>query len=150
MNVNEMPVPMESAETSMVVRWALYHEPIWPELAMLYHIPNEGKRSVRTGAQMKREGMKSGVPDLHLAWPMGKFHGLYIEMKRRAGETPTQNQADWLENLHNAGYCVCWCRGADEAVQALVNYLKKGEIEYSPTKGRAGQFHAKEAQGTWA
>ena len=150
MNVNEMPVPMESAETSMVVRWALYHEQMWPELAMLYHIPNEGKRTVRTGAQMKREGMKSGVPDLHLAWPMGKFHGLYIEMKRRAGETPTQNQADWLENLHNAGYCVCWCRGADEAVQALVNYLKKGEIEYSPTKGRAGQFHAKEAQGTWA
>lgn len=150
MNVKEMPVPMESAETSMVVRWALYHEQMWPELAMLYHIPNEGKRSMRTGAQMKREGMKSGVPDLHLAWPMGKFHGLYIEMKRRAGETPTQNQADWLENLHNAGYCVCWCRGADEAVQALVNYLKKGEIEYSPTKGRAGQFHAKEAQGTWA
>lgn len=150
MNMNEIPVPMESAETSMVVRWAQYHEQMWPELAMLYHIPNEGKRSMRAGAQLKREGLKKGVPDLHLAWPMGKYHGLYIEMKRRAGETPGAEQADWLENLNAAGYCVCWARGADEAVQALHTYLTQGHVEYSPTKGRAGQFHAREAQGTWA
>lgn len=149
MNENRMPAPLESAETAMVVRWAQWHEQKWPELALMYHIPNEGKRSLRTGAQMKSEGMKSGVPDLHLAWPSGKYHGLYIEMKRRDGSCPTAEQADWLENLDKAGYCVCWCKGADEAVQALVGYLKTGAIEYSPLRGRAGQYHAKEADKTW-
>ena len=144
MNENRMPVPLESAETAMVVRWAQWHEQKWPELELLYHIPNEGKRSVVTGAHMKMQGMKSGVPDLHLPVPRGTSHGLYVEMKRRKGETPTQDQADWLEKLDKQGYCVCWARGWEEAAQAIKEYLMHGKVTYNPTRGRAGQYHARE------
>lgn len=54
-----------------------------PELQLLYHVPNEGKRTWRTGARLKSEGLKPGVPDLCLPVARGKYHGLYVELKRR-------------------------------------------------------------------
>jgi hypothetical protein len=32
---------------------------------------------------LRREGMRTGVPDLVQPVAIGKFHGLYLEMKRR-------------------------------------------------------------------
>ena len=65
-------------------------EPVIPELKWLHHIPNGGSRGndVRSqqirGAQLKAQGVKSGVSDLCLPVKRGHYSGLYLEMKRPA------------------------------------------------------------------
>ena len=95
-----------------------------PELNLLYHIPNEGKRSVKTGARMKAEGLKKGVPDVCLPVARGGCHGLYIELKRQRGGTVSELQKEWITALTEQGYKAVVCRGADEAIKVIKEYLK--------------------------
>lgn len=95
----------------------------WPELELLYHVPNEGKRSYKTAARLKAEGLKSGVPDICLPVPRGGYHGLYIELKRVKNSRVTQDQLDWIEALIAQGYVAAVCRGCDEAIELITRYL---------------------------
>jgi hypothetical protein len=94
----------------------------YPELKLMYHIPNEGKRSRSTGARMKREGLKPGVPDICLPVPRGGFHGLYVEMKVGRNKT-TDNQDFWLEALKKQGYSTAVCYGWESASKVILKYL---------------------------
>lgn len=80
-----LPIPTESEEQQTVMEWAEAASGRWPELRLLYHVPNEGQRSMATGGRLRAEGLKSGVPDLCLPSAHGQYHGLYIEMKRTQG-----------------------------------------------------------------
>ena len=51
----------ETTEQIALFNWAKRTESILPELALMYHVPNEGKRS--NGGILKAAGLKSGVPD---------------------------------------------------------------------------------------
>ena len=116
------PAPSESVEQQGLFRWANYMSGQYPALLLMYHIPNEGKRSRSTGARMKAEGLKPGVPDICLPVPVGKYHGLYIEMK--AGKnTTTKNQDDWLEALSGQGYFTAVCWGWEQAAVVITKYL---------------------------
>lgn len=115
----------ESAEQETVIRWAEYAEGKYPELKLLYHIPNGGSRNVKEAANLKRQGVKAGVPDLCLPATKGKYAGLYIEMKA-GNNKPTQKQLEWLEMLKRQGYAAVVCRGADEAIKTIESYLKLG------------------------
>lgn len=117
------PVPLESNEQQTLVAWAKRHEEEWPELRMLYHIPNEGKRSRKNGARMKAEGLKSGVPDICLPVARGGHHGLYIELKRRKDSKVTEEQLEWIADLVAQGYVAAVCRGCDEAISLITRYL---------------------------
>ncbi len=121
------PVPLESNEQQTLFEWAKRMEGRWPELRMLYHIPNEGKRRQRTGARMKAEGMKSGVPDICLPVARGEHHGLYIELKRRRNSKVTKEQLDWIADLVAQGYVAAVCRGCDEAISLITRYLSGKE-----------------------
>lgn len=117
------PAPLESNEQQTLVAWARCMEGRWPELRMLYHIPNEGKRSQRTGARLKAEGLKSGVPDICLPVARGGHHGLYIELKRRKDSKVTKEQLEWIADLVAQGYVAAVCRGCDEAISLITRYL---------------------------
>lgn len=116
-------MPLESTEQQTLVAWARRHEEEWPELRMLYHIPNEGKRSVRAGARLKAEGLRAGVPDICLPVARGGHHGLYIELKRRKDSKVTKEQLEWIANLVAQGYVAAVCRGCDEAISLITRYL---------------------------
>ena len=96
--------PTESEEQQALFRWAAYESGAHPELALLYHIPNEGKRSLVAGAKLRAEGLKRGVPDICLPVPRGKWHGLYIELKRLRGGRVSDEQQRWLDAL-NGIFC---------------------------------------------
>lgn len=116
----------ESVEQQALFRWAAFAAGKYPELRLLYHVPNEGKRSQWTGARMRSEGLKSGVPDLCLPVARSGYHGLYIELK--AGKNkPTANQLAWLEALEAQGYKTAVCYGWEAAKTVIENYLKAGE-----------------------
>lgn len=117
------PVPLETAEQQALFKWAEVMCYRWPELRMMYHIPNEGKRSRRTGARLKAEGMRGGVPDICLPVARGGHHGLYIEMKRVKNSRVTKEQLEWIEDLVAQGYVAAVCRGCDEAISLITRYL---------------------------
>lgn len=98
-----------------------------PELALLFHIPNGGKRDARTAAILKRSGVKKGVPDLCLPVPRNGYHGLWIELKVGANK-PTFDQKRWLNELNRQGYLAKVCVGYSEAIQLITDYLKGAMI----------------------
>ena len=120
------PAAPEAHEQTALFRWiedAAVHQ--YPELALLYHIPNGGKRNKTEAAHLKQQGVKAGVPDLCLPVARGKWHGLYIEMK--VGDNrPTENQENWIHQLREQGYVAEVCYGFRQAAEILVNYLTLG------------------------
>lgn len=93
---------------------------------LLCHIPNGGKRSKIEGARFKGMGVRAGHEDLFLSVPRGGKHGLFIEMKAPKGCVyPLQKE---MMKLHEEqGYAVIICWSFDEAVSAIINYLKSGD-----------------------
>lgn len=115
------------------MRWADFALTQYPELELLYHIPNEGKRSKATGGRLKALGLKAGVPDLCLPTAHGGYIGLYIEMKVKPNK-PTEKQKHWLRMLRTAGHMVAVCYDWDSARQLLEDYMR-----LPPTCGRKGE-----------
>ena len=113
----------EHEEQCLVIAWADAHVDRWPELAMLYAIPNGGGRSKAEGGRLKAEGVKAGVPDLHLPIRRSCFSGLWIEMKRKKGGVVQPDQARWLKMLRKYEHKAIIARGAEEAIAALETYL---------------------------
>ena len=112
----------EHQEQCALFNWAKLNENATPELALLYANPMGGKRPIQTAIKMKKEGAKAGVPDITLPVPVGKYHGLYIEMKWGRNK-PTENQQWWLDRLAEQGYAVLVCYGFEDARDAILRYL---------------------------
>ena len=115
--------PTEDDEQAAVFSWAGWMQKRWPELALLFHIPNGGYRHPATAARMKALGVKPGVPDLFLPAARGNYHGLWIEMKRQKGGKVSPMQTAWMDSLTAQGYKAVVCHGADAAIMAITEYL---------------------------
>lgn len=119
-----LPVPTESEEQQALFEWAALQMGAFPELSMLYHIPNGGRRGKAEAGRFKAEGVKSGVPDVCLPVARGGFHGLYVELKRREKSKTSEAQTDWIMRLSEQGYFAVICKGWNEAAQAITQYLR--------------------------
>jgi hypothetical protein len=126
----------EDKEQEAVIQWAeMTHAPSvgGPMLSdYLVAIPNEGKRSGRTGNAMKRRGLRPGASDLFLAIPAGTMHGLWIEMKKQrqhfrsrseAESAYSQDQRDFHDAMSRKGYATAVAYGAGEAIETIRTYL---------------------------
>ena len=115
-------VPKEHEEQAQFVRMvdAAYPRDI---AALLFAIPNGGRRHIKTACDLKHEGVRSGVPDLFFAYPHKGYAGLFIEMKRRKGGRVSDGQKRYIELLRGQCYAAVVCRGCDEAFNALASYL---------------------------
>lgn len=120
---NPPVIPLEEIEQEHVFLWASMEERAYPELAMLYAIPNGGKRAIKTAVALKKQGVKRGVPDMCLPVPRGGFNGLYIELKRVKGGTVSDEQREWIAALNTQGYKAIICHGAEEAIEQIRGYL---------------------------
>jgi hypothetical protein len=126
----------EHQEQCAVFDWAELMANQYPELDLMFAIPNGGVRPCNVantpkgafrysveGKKMKQEGVKKGVPDILLPVPKGIYHGLFIEMKRSHGGVIREEQDTWLKNLAQQGYFVVVCKGANAAMKVLKGYL---------------------------
>ena len=68
-------------------------------------------------------GMLKGIPDIGIAAPRGRYHGLYVEMKRKEGGITSAHQEDVIMRLNDKGYRALVAHGADEAMQATKDYM---------------------------
>lgn len=116
-----MPTHYEDAEQAAVFGWASYY----PALRWMHSIPNGGYRNIREAARLKKQGVKPGVYDIFLPMPMGHYHGLYIEMKRRkkdGASRPTLDQLEFGLDMLGEGYKVVVCYGANAAIEVITKY----------------------------
>jgi len=112
----------EAQHQAALFEWAAWNRKKYPELKMLHAIPNGGSRHPAEAANLKRQGVKSGVSDIFLPAPRRGYHGIYIEMKAPKGRlSPVQKE--WLEAVKREGYYAAVCYGADKAIALLTWYL---------------------------
>jgi hypothetical protein len=105
-----------------LIKWASYHPHIFNSL---FHIANQGKMNVITGAKLKKMGRKAGVWDLFLTIPASNFHGLFIEMKTEKGKL-TKEQITFRENIEPNGYCFFIADNWEKAKDFILKYLSNG------------------------
>jgi hypothetical protein len=74
------------------------------------------------------------VPDIVLAVPRGKYHGLFIEMKKRIGGRVAPEQSAWLKRLMAQGYACRVSLGWGDARETIMAYLKAEEISCYPAR----------------
>ena len=119
--------PSEEQEQETVFEWVMLMSKQFPELDLLFHVPNGGLRTKSEAVRFKRAGVKPGVPDLILPVPRGGFHGLFIEMKRRRGGRVSEEQQAWIDALRGQMYRAEVAHGAEEACDLIMEYLQETE-----------------------
>lgn len=115
-------IPLESLEQTWLFQWVATQESKYPELELLHHIPNGGKRDKRTAEKLKAEGVKAGVPDICLPVARKGYNNLYIELKRIGGKA-SKEQKQWIDKLNKAGNKAVIKEGWIEAAKEIIDYM---------------------------
>lgn len=121
---------LEFQNQTALIEWASHRAKIEPLLRLLYHVPNGGSRHIAEAVNLKRLGVRPGVPDLHLPVARGGYIGLWIEMKAPGGRTSPE-QRWWHAALRDEGHRVEECRDWIAARDIILAYLS------SPAPGPA-------------
>ncbi len=119
---------LEHQEQAALIKWWAFACKNFgiPESA-LFAIPNGGFRAMSVAIKLKAEGVRSGVPDLFLAYPTRNFCGLWIEMKKAKGGKASENQKSMMRMLNSYGYSVAICHGWTAAKKCIEDYLASKE-----------------------
>ena len=121
-------IPLEEDEQKTFVEWL--------EIKRIphFHCPNEvggrTKALKMRAIKMKRLGVAKGVPDLFVLVPIkgvtkevDSYQMLAIEMKRKKGSVTSKEQKEWIKILELAGIPSRICKGCDEAVEFVKEYM---------------------------
>ena len=112
----------EHSHQAALFCWAAENVGTYPQLKKMFAIPNGGVRNKKTGAMLKTEGVKAGVPDIFLPVARHGVHGLFIELKKPGGKS-SDSQDAWITALHEEGYGAALCVGWTTARDMLIRYL---------------------------
>ena len=123
-------------EATIYVKLARYFAIMHPKV--IYRFDFAAGLKMTKGQAMKHKQLNphKGYPDLFILESRGKFHGMFLEIKRE-GESPylknsdvlKQNehslvQADTLDRLRKRGYYAKFAVGLDECINLIDEYLK--------------------------
>lgn len=136
----------EDGEQSALFCWSASMCGQYPQLKWLHAIPNGGSRYIAEATKMVAMGLRKGVLDIFLPWPIWingipsqdnptgrtnicKYAGLYVEMKvekRRKEKNGglTEEQIEFIEYVESAGYCCKVCYNWIEAKEVILKYLE--------------------------
>lgn len=120
--------PYEEDEQIAFVQWCHYNGVI------VHHSGNEIGGSTAAmkarAIKMKKLGTSKGFPDLIVLVPVVGITGevdcyqmVIIEMKRKKGGTVSPEQKEWIKNLEMAGVPCKICRGAQEAIDFVKEFM---------------------------
>lgn len=131
-------IPSATGETEhddqvRIFQWAELATSRYPQLVLLYAVPNgaklpwkhnqNGARFSPEAMKLKAEGLKSGVPDICLPYPVNNYHGFYLELKHGKNK-PSEEQLSWISALRSVGNCVVIEWGWENAIKAISDYLE--------------------------
>lgn len=112
----------EHDEAAMFWRMVMFYENDYPELRMLFAVPNGGARSKAAGGKLKAEGVRPGVSDYIALVPRNGFHGLVLELKTAKGVV-SKEQSAFIAAARIAGYRAEVARGWSEAWDVVSSYV---------------------------
>lgn len=123
----------EHSDQVALFRWAALQANRYPQLRLMFAVPNGGIRSKATAAKLKAEGVKAGIPDVCLPVPIDGFGACYIEMKRakekgKPAGRESQAQKDMRKALSDAGNYAVVCFGWEDAKDALLWYMNADQV----------------------
>jgi hypothetical protein len=100
-------------------------------LAWFHAVHNQGHGDRIRGAIAKAEGVRRGVPDTFLPWPVAHWHGLYIEMKKPTERPKTKGKGGVSDEQGafgayalRVGYGWAVCYSWREAADTLRAYIE--------------------------
>jgi hypothetical protein len=135
----------ESSHQKALFAWAALSVGKYPPLAFMFAIPNGGLRDIRTASTLKAEGVKSGVPDIMLPYPLWAYRlpsqdnptgrhlmykaGCFIEMKlekyrNRKNGGCSEEQIEFIKWATSNDYYCKVCYTWIEARDTLISYLE--------------------------
>jgi hypothetical protein len=119
----------EADEQKALFKWASLQEWKYPQLKLMFAIPNGGSRHPIEAKNLKLQGVKAGVPDIFLPAPKRDSTtkeitcaGLWLEMKAEKGKLQ-DNQKEWLYALNGQDYYATVAYSAEEAIKIIIEYL---------------------------
>lgn len=118
--LKSIAAPLETHEQQALIQWCAVKG--FP-YNRIFAIPNGSNKSPASAARHQREGLRAGVPDLFLPYPIADYSGLFIEMKRATGGKVSKEQLEELNKLRDSGYSAVVCFGLDEAMTAMRRYV---------------------------
>lgn len=118
----------EETEQIRFMTWCNCNIENYPELKWMHHIPNGGLRRYGDAKHLKAAGVRAGVSDLHLPYPKGRYHSLYIEMKYGSNQA-SKEQKEFIRDMLAAGNLAVICYSTETAMYITELYLnlKMGE-----------------------
>lgn len=122
----------EHIEQAHLIGRLMRLEEKYPELALIFAVPNGAYKSRAAAAKFQREGLKSGVPDIVLPVARWPFHGLFVEMKQ-LGQYAKPEQRKWQSKLIAQGFASVTCQGDDAAFAVVKRYITREIWRDHPT-----------------
>ncbi len=90
---------------------------------LLFAVPNGGSRNKIEAANMKRQGVTSGVADVILLVPKKGFASLCIEFKTKTGKQ-SDEQKEFQFQAEKCGSKYVVVRSVEEAINEIREYIK--------------------------
>ncbi|MGK4223152.1 VRR-NUC domain-containing protein [Parabacteroides distasonis] len=87
-----------------------------------YAFSGDKAKRAMTGKRMKDMGYLIGMPDIFIPEPIGKYPGLFIELKVGKNKT-SDSQDSVLEELSRRGYKVAVCYSLDAFIKEVKSYF---------------------------
>lgn len=112
--------------------------------AIFFSEPSGLRVSIGQAVLLKKMRSFGKLPDMFVAYPNGKYHGLFMELKiegttifKANGELVAnehiRQQFDTLCRLHNLGYAAVFAVGFEDAISKINRYFSLEKM--SPAKG---------------
>lgn len=89
---------------------------------LLFAVPNGGSRHIREAANLKRQGVTSGVSDVILLIPKKGYASLCIEFKTKKG-IQSEEQKEFQRQAENCRNKYVIARSVKQGIDALKEYL---------------------------
>lgn len=111
--------------------------------AIFFSEPSGLRVSIGQAVQLKKMRSFGKLPDMFVAFPNGKYHGLFMELKvedttifKKNGEIVAsehiRQQFDTLTRLYNLGYAAVFAVGFEDAKSKIDRYFSLEP--FAPTK----------------
>jgi hypothetical protein len=117
--------PSEHEIQASFFQWIDIHKEKYQGLNYFFAIPNGSNKSPAARMKFKREGLRSGVPDVCCPCPSidGKYLGLWLEFKRPGVGSLTNPQALWIDALKRIGHHVEIVRSWTDAANLAAEHF---------------------------
>lgn len=87
-----LPVPTEAEEQIALFEWAALQSGRFPELALLYHVPNGGSRNKIEAARLRAQGVNPAFPIYAFPLRAVEITGFTLSLNDSAAEGSAKNR----------------------------------------------------------